>query len=127
MISTAGILLEALAPGFLVIGGLLIALPWISPRDERARVIMVIVLVILMWRYMLWRWFSTLPAPELSLDFAVGTIFVVIETLAVLGSTINLMFVSRLKDRSPDADRNLAWLAFQAAPPARRRLHLHLQ
>ena len=117
MISTAGILLEALAPGFLVIGGLLIALPWISPRDERARAVMVIVLVILMWRYMFWRWFSTLPVPELSLDFAVGLIFVVIETLAVLGSTINLMFVSRLKDRSPDADRNLAWLAFQPQLP----------
>jgi hypothetical protein len=109
MSPTASILLEALAPGILVIGALLVALPWLSPRDERARTVMVVVLVVLMWRYMFWRWFSTLPVPELSLDFAVGLIFVVIETLAVLGSTINLMFVSRLKDRSPDADRNLHW------------------
>jgi cellulose synthase (UDP-forming) len=109
--------LEALAPGILVIGALLVALPWLSPRDERARTVMVVVLVVLMWRYMFWRWFSTLPAPELSLDFVVGTMFVLIETLAVLGSTINLMFVSRLKDRSPDADRNLYWLAFQPKLP----------
>jgi len=117
MSPTASILLEALAPGILVIGALLVALPWLSPRDERARAVMVVVLVVLMWRYMFWRWFSTLPVPELSLDFAVGLIFVLIETLAVLGSTINLMFVSRLKDRSPDADRNLAWLAFQPKLP----------
>jgi cellulose synthase (UDP-forming) len=117
MSPAASILLEALAPGILVVGALLVALPWLSPRDERARTVMVVVLVVLMWRYMFWRWFSTLPVPELSLDFAVGLIFVVIETLAVLGSTINLMFVSRLKDRSPDADRNLAWLAFQPQLP----------
>ena len=117
MSPTASILLEALAPGILVIGALLVALPWLSPRDERARAVMVVVIVVLMWRYMFWRWSSTLPAPELSLDFAVGLIFVVIETLAVLGSTINLMFVSRLKDRSPDADRNLAWLAVQPQLP----------
>ena len=68
MSPTASILLEALAPGILVIGALLVALPWLSPRDERARTVMVVVLVVLMWRYMFWRWFATLPMTGLRLD-----------------------------------------------------------
>jgi cellulose synthase (UDP-forming) len=78
---------------------------------------MVVVLVVLMWRYMFWRWSSTLPAPAISLDFAFGFIFVVIETLAVVGSSINLMFVARLKDRSAEVDRNALWLARQPHQP----------
>jgi cellulose synthase (UDP-forming) len=117
MSPAAGILIEALAPSFLVLGALLVALPWLDPRDERVRSVMVAVLIVLLWRYMFWRWFSTLPAPAFGLDFAVGLVFVVIETLAVVGSTINLVFVSRLSDRSAEVDRNAAWLARQPRQP----------
>ena len=117
MSPAASILLEALGPSFLVLGALLVALPWLDPRDERVRSVMVVVLVVLLWRYMFWRWFSTLPAPAISLDFAVGLLFVMIETLAVVGSTINLMFASRLSDRSAEVDRNAAWLARQPRQP----------
>jgi cellulose synthase (UDP-forming) len=117
MSPAASILIEALAPSFLVLGALLVALPWLNPRDERVRSVMVVVLVVLLWRYMFWRWLSTLPAPAISLDFAVGLLFVIIETLAVVGSTINLMFVARLKDRSAEVDRNALWLARQPHQP----------
>jgi cellulose synthase (UDP-forming) len=117
MSPAASILVEALAPSFLVLGALLVALPWLNPRDERVRSVMVVVLVVLLWRYMFWRWSSTLPAPAVSLDFAFGLIFVVIETLAVAGSTINLMFVSRLSDRAAEVDRNALWLARQPHQP----------
>ena len=117
MSPAASILLEALAPSFLVLGALLVALPWFDPRDERVRSVMVAVLIVLLWRYMLWRWLSTLPVPALNLDFAFGLLFVVIETLAVVGSTINLVFVSRLSDRSAEVDRNAVWLARQPRQP----------
>ena len=126
MSPAASILIEALAPSFLVLGALLVALPWLDPRDERVRSVMVAVLVVLLWRYMFWRWLSTLPAPALSLDFTVGLIFVVIETLAVVGSTINLVFVIA-PQRPVGRGRSQCRVARPpAAPAARRRLHLHL-
>ena len=58
---TASLLLDTLAPGLLVAGVALVAMPWLRPNDERARAIVVAVVVVLMWRYMIWRWVSTLP------------------------------------------------------------------
>ena len=58
---TISLLLETLAPGLLVAGVALVALPWLRPNDERARAAVVAVVVVLMWRYMVWRWLSTLP------------------------------------------------------------------
>ena len=85
-------------------------LPWLRPDDQRARAAMVAVMIALMWRYMLWRWFATLPSAGLTFDFAVGVIFVLIETLMILGSTVSLVFLIALSDRTADADRNVAWL-----------------
>jgi cellulose synthase (UDP-forming) len=113
----ANVLIEALAPAILVLGAAFALLPWISSRDGRARTVAVAAIIILMWRYMLWRWTSTLPPPALSLDFVVGVVFVTVETLAAAGSTISLVFLSRLKSRSADVERNKSWLAAQSPPP----------
>jgi cellulose synthase (UDP-forming) len=114
---TTNILIEVLAPGVLVLGAALVVLPWLRPREERARVAMVVVVIVLMWRYMLWRWTSTLPPLAFSLDCVVGLIFVSIETLAIVGSTISLVFLVRLKSRSADVERNAAWLVALSKPP----------
>ena len=84
---TVSLLLETLAPGLLVAGVALVALPWLRPNDERARVAVVAVVVVLMWRYMVWRWFSTLPPIGLNIDWIVGVLFACIETLAMMGTT----------------------------------------
>ncbi len=104
------VLLETLAPGILVIGAAWVLLPWLRADDERARAAMVAVMVALMWRYLLWRWLVTVPPAGLTLNFGVGLIFVAVETLMIAGSTVSLVFLARLSDRSPDADRNAAWL-----------------
>jgi cellulose synthase (UDP-forming) len=114
---TASLLLEALSPGIVVAGGALIVLPWLREDDARARAAMVAVMVALMWRYMIWRWLGTLPPAGFTLEYAIGVIFALIETAMLVGSTISLVFLARLKDRSPDADRNAAWLAELAPPP----------
>ena len=104
------ILLEALVPGFLALGFAWIVLPWLRAEDERARAAMVVVMLVLMWRYMAWRWLATLPPIGLTLDFIVGVVFVLVETMVVVGSTIGLTFLIFLRDRRPEADRNEAWL-----------------
>ena len=78
---------------------------------------MVAVMIALMWRYLLWRWLATLPPVGLTSTSIVGLIFVTVETLAIVGSTISLVFLARLSDRSPDADRNAAWLEAQRPLP----------
>jgi cellulose synthase (UDP-forming) len=111
------LLFEALAPGFLVLGFAWVVLPWLKAEDERARAAMVAVMLVLMWRYMAWRWIVTLPPIALSIDFVVGLVFVAVETLVVAGATISLTFLVRLTNRSPDADRNEPWLMTQAPLP----------
>ena len=110
-------LIETLSPGVLVVGAAWVVLPWLRPEDERARAAMVAVMIALMWRYMLWRWFATLPAPGLSADFVVGAVFALVETGMLGGSTVSLIFLARLSDRTPDADRNAGWLQALEPPP----------
>ena len=50
-------------------------------------------------------------------DFAVGAIFALVETLMMCGSTVSLIFLARLGDRTADADRNAAWLATLSPQP----------
>lgn len=111
------VLTEALAPGFLVLGAAWIVLPWLRAEDERARAAMVAVMLVLMWRYMAWRWIVTLPPLGLTVDFVVGLILVSVETLVVVGATISLSFLVRLTDRTPEADRNESWLMAQPRLP----------
>jgi len=109
------LLFEALAPGFLVLGFAWMILPWLKAEDERARAAMVAVMLVLMWRYLAWRWIVTLPPVGLSVDFVFGILFVTVETMVIIGATISLTFLIRLTNRSPDADRNEPWL--MADPP----------
>lgn len=111
------LLIEALVPGFIVLGFAWTVLPWLKAEDERARAAMVAVMLVLMWRYMAWRWIVTLPPIGFSVDFVVGLIFVTIETLVVIGATISLTFLIKLTNRSGDADRNEPWLMAQEHPP----------
>ena len=111
------LLLESLVPGFLVLGLGWVVLPWLSADSQRARTAMVAVMIVLMWRYLLWRWIATLPPIGLSLDFAVGVIFVVIETMVMAGSTISLVFLTRTTDRSTEVDQHQAWLKARTPQP----------
>lgn len=114
---TAALLLEILAPGFLVAGVAMAVLPWLRPSSERARAAVVAVVVVLMWRYMIWRWLATLPPFGLTVDWIVGVLFAIVETLAMMGTTIGLIGLTRLSNRSPEVERNLGWLDAGNPPP----------
>lgn len=111
------VLLETLMPGLMVAGLGLAVLPWLRPDHEGVRAALVAVMVALMWRYIIWRWLETLPPMGLTIDFVVGILFILIETLAVCGTTIGLVFLIRSINRSPTVDRNLAWLDGASPPP----------
>ena len=117
MSPTATLLVEILAPGLLVIGLALVVLPWLKPSDERARAAVVAVVVVLMWRYMCWRWLATLPPFGLTVDWIVGIVFAIVETMAMLGTTLGLIILTRLSDRTPEVERNLTWLAERKPTP----------
>jgi cellulose synthase/poly-beta-1,6-N-acetylglucosamine synthase-like glycosyltransferase len=117
MSPTAALLLEILAPGFLVIGVALVVLPWLKPSDERVRAAVVAVVVVLMWRYMCWRWLATLPPFGLTLECVIGCLFAIVETMAMLGTTIGLIGLTRLSDRTPEVERNLGWLNAREPQP----------
>ena len=88
---------------------------------------MVAVMIVLMWRYMLWRWLGTLPPAGVTLDYLVGVIFALIETACMAGTPSASSFSRGSATARRDADRNVAWLADAAPAAAGRRLHLHLQ
>jgi cellulose synthase (UDP-forming) len=117
MTPTLALLLDTFAPGFLVVGAAIVVLPWLQPNDGRARVAAAGVVIILMWRYMTWRWFSTLPPIGFSLEWIVGILFVTAETAGVTCTSLGLICLTKMSDRSGIADRNLAWLDACDPPP----------
>jgi cellulose synthase (UDP-forming) len=101
---------DAFVPG-LVMGLIAIGvLPWLDRNNTWARSIAVGACVVLGWRYMFWRITETLPPLSEPLDLSIGAIFTLVEMLAMLGTTLALIFLTRTKDRTSDANANVIWL-----------------
>ena len=101
----------------MVFGIGLILLTWIKPGD-RLRFIPVALVFVLTGRYMVWRFTDTLPPADETANFILGVAFLFIELLAVAGSLLTLITLSRTKSRSGDVDRTLSQRnADHADPP----------
>jgi cellulose synthase (UDP-forming) len=105
-----------LAPGLVTAGLFLAVLPWLRRDNGWARASAIAVAVVLMWRYMAWRLFETLPPLSLSADWLTGAIFVVFELLTAVGTTITLIILALTRSRSEEADQGALWLR-QRTPP----------
>ncbi|WP_243368720.1 glycosyltransferase [Microvirga solisilvae] len=94
-----------------VIGLAMLLLPLASPKKTWVRVFLLGLTAVLGWRYIFWRITETVPSLETAglIDAIAGWIFVGIEALTLLSSTLAYMFLTRRKDRHEEADRNLAW------------------
>ena len=101
---------EAVLPGLTVLFLAIAVLPWLSRDNSLVRSVVIALCVFVTWRYLLWRIGFTLPPVGFTLDFAAGIIFMVVETLAVIGGTLSLLFLSRTTNRSRDVERNLPWV-----------------
>lgn len=79
-------------------------------NSPTARALVTVTCLLLMWRYTQWRIAHTLPPLGFTIDFAVGLIFLVVEVLAAISSTLSLFFMTRTTDRTAEVERNMSWL-----------------
>ena len=84
---------ECCWPAAVVAGAGFAALPWLKRDNTIARAVVVAIVLALMWRYMLWRWFSTLPPFGFTLDTLARCVFIFVETAALVGATISFFFL----------------------------------
>jgi cellulose synthase (UDP-forming) len=117
MISQTVLVLDLVWPGIAAGAAAAAILPWLKRENEAARAGLVAIAVFLVLRYLLWRGLETLPEAGFTINFLTGIVFYGVETVALLGASLNLVFLSRVRNRSGDADRNAAWLAAQNPAP----------
>lgn len=103
---------SGIALGFVTAAVLL----WLDRSKSSHRAIVTVIAVVLMWRYMAWRVTGSLPPAGFTLDFAAGVIFLGVEMLSMISTSLSLFFLTRTRDRTPDVEANMAWLLAQAPP-----------
>ena len=82
-----------------------------APRDSApVRFGVMAVSLALLMRYFFWRATSTLPPVGFTSDFAVGLMFLLVESGGVAAAALSAISLSRTRDRSSEADRNQQWL-----------------
>ena len=64
---------------------------------------------VLLVRYLVWRYQVTLPPMSEPVNWLAGWTFFVIEVLALTSALLSLMFLSRVRDRSAEADTHEGW------------------
>src|SRR2546428_11818702 len=107
----------SLALSFLVVGSAMLALPFLDPKDDRARIALFGICIVLTWRYVGWRFAETLPPLAPSIDSLYAWAFSIIEGLACVGWTFGFVNLSRTKNRSREATEARAWLERLPSPP----------
>jgi cellulose synthase/poly-beta-1,6-N-acetylglucosamine synthase-like glycosyltransferase len=108
---------DAFLPSLVILALAAAVLPWFDRNNPWVRAGALSLCVFLSWRYMLWRLFDTIPSTDEPLNFLVGTIFTGVEALSMVGTTLTELFLSRVRNRSGEADRNAGWLASLERPP----------
>ncbi len=93
-----------------LIGAAVIFLPYLNPRDNRARLALFGICILLTWRYIAWRFAETIPPFAPRVDSFYPWAFAIVEAVAALGSTLGYITLARTLDRSPEATANRAWL-----------------
>ncbi len=102
--------IDALLPALVVVLLALAILPWVNRNNTFVRACAILIGTALGWRYMSWRILDTVPSPEHPVDFITGAIFTAVETLAMIGATASQFFLTRTRNRTAEADRNVKWL-----------------
>jgi cellulose synthase (UDP-forming) len=110
-------LVELFWPGLATLGLALAAFAVLNSERPRDRIIAVAVSLVLSAHYVLWRITSTLPPVGLTLDFGLGLVFLVAETVAVLAGMASIVVLTRRSDRTAEVDRRLSSVSVDARPP----------
>ena len=108
--------IASLAPAAVVIGLCLMVLPLFRPDHPVVRAVALMSVVTLAWRYMIWRFAETIPAPGFDVNAIAAWGFALLEASTILSSTIAFGVLTRTRQRHLEAQRNLGWWG-KAAPP----------
>lgn len=101
--------LSALAGAAVVVGLRLLVLPLLDPKLWQWRALLLGVTMLLAWRYMIWRFTDTVAPLGWTADAVFSWGFAILEALTVLSSTIAFIILSRVKERSLEADQHRDW------------------
>ncbi|MGY3616221.1 glycosyltransferase [Bradyrhizobium sp. USDA 10063] len=102
-------LLAAFAGAAVIMGLRLLVLPLISPSRWYWRAMLLGAAVVLSWRYVVWRFTDTLVPLDWTVDALFSWGFATLEALTVLSSSIAFFILSRVKERTTEADRHAGW------------------
>ena len=93
-----------------LVGGLGLLIPaFVDRTRDLHRTALLAVAGILAARYLWWRGTATLAPAGLTMDMAASWSLFALEALVIVGNLSAFAIMSRWKDRSPEADRNLGW------------------
>jgi len=110
--------LAALQPALVTLGLFFVcAAIWPKPIAT-ARAFMIAGSFAMMTQYAWWRITETLPAPAFSFEYALALAFLMAELVGIITAALSLLFLTRTRDRSPDADANVEWLSSLEHPPS---------
>ncbi|WP_207458965.1 glycosyltransferase [Azospirillum sp. SYSU D00513] len=97
------------APGLLVCGAALAILPFCDREDSRVRTVMFGICILLCWRYMVWRFTESIPPLALDAETLCAWLFALLEAGTAVSSTLAFVMLSRVRNRSPEADVHADW------------------
>ena len=106
----------ALAPSALVVGLALIVLPFCRRGEPLVRAALLGAAFLLSIRYMAWRFAETVLPLGFTIDAVAGWSFALLEAGTLASSSLAFLFLSRTRDRGPEADRHAAWWRPGPAP-----------
>lgn len=108
---------DACLPGIVIAACAIAIFPWVDRNNPVIRFCALGICIALSWRYMLWRIFDTVPPLNETVNFIVGLVFTAVELFSMVGTTITELTLTRIRNRSADVDRNIAWLLSQNPLP----------
>ena len=109
-------LAAAFAGAAIVLGLRLLVLPLLNPAKWYWRTLLLGGAMVLAWRYMIWRFTDTVAPLDWTADAFFSWSFAVLEGLTVLSSSIAFFILSRVRERTAEADAHAQWWA-PGAPP----------
>ncbi len=102
-------LMQVMAPALIAGAFLFAVLPWVPTDWRLTRVALTAICGVLLLRYLVWRYQVTLPPISEPVNWLAGWSFFIVETLALTSALLSLFFLSRVRDRSAEADEHEGW------------------
>ncbi len=85
----------SLALSLVVLGAGVLLFGLARPDQAIVRIMAIVIVVVLAWRYMIWRLSDTIPAFDGSPDAIAGWLFAMLEAATLVSSTLALFILSR--------------------------------